>query len=380
MQALARLPIFLALAGKRALVAGNGAPVAWKAELLAAAGADVAIFAERPCEELRTIAAHPPHAAIALQQRAWRIEDFAGAAVAVGGFEDAAEAERFSGAARAAGVPVNVIDRPAYCDFSFGAIVNRSPLVIGISTDGAAPVFAQAVRAKLETMIPRGFARWADAARRWRQAVQSSGLSPSGRRRFWRAFAAFAVSNPQHEPAPSDFDALLRRTEDQATVAEAGSITLVGAGPGDAELLTMRAVRALQAADIILIDDLVSPDILDFARREAKKMLVGKPGAGPACKQDEINALMIVLAKAGRRVVRLKGGDPLTFARAGEEIAACRAADLVVEVVPGITAAQDAAAVRLGMAIPEMPLPACCGWPAAPPARRAQALRSTNRD
>jgi uroporphyrin-III C-methyltransferase/precorrin-2 dehydrogenase/sirohydrochlorin ferrochelatase len=176
MQGLARLPIFLALAGKRALVAGNGAPVAWKAELLAAAGADVAVFAERPCEELRTIAAHPPRAAIALQQRAWRIEDFAGAAVAVGGFEDAAEAERFSGAARAAGVPVNVIDRPAYCDFSFGAIVNRSPLVIGISTDGAAPVFAQAIRAKLETMIPRGFARWADAARRWRQAVQLRGF------------------------------------------------------------------------------------------------------------------------------------------------------------------------------------------------------------
>ena len=197
MQALARLPIFLALAGKRALVAGNGAPVAWKAELLAAAGADVAVFAERPCEELRTIATRSPRAAIALQQRAWRIEDFAGAVVAVGGFEDAAEAERFSGAARAAGVPVNVIDRPAYCDFSFGAIVNRSPLVIGISTDGAAPVFAQAIRAKLETMIPRGFARWADAARRWRQAVQSSGLSPSGQRRFWRAFAAFAVVTTQ---------------------------------------------------------------------------------------------------------------------------------------------------------------------------------------
>jgi len=211
MQALARLPIFLALAGKRALVAGNGAPVAWKAELLAAAGAEVAVFAERPCEELRAIAAKAPRAGITLQQRAWRIEDFAGAAVAVGGFEDAVEVERFSGAARAAGVPVNVIDRPAYCDFSFGAIVNRSPLVIGISTDGAAPVFGQAIRARLETMIPRGFARWAEAARRWRQAVQSSGLSAPGRRRFWQAFAAFALSNPQREPAPADFDALLRK-------------------------------------------------------------------------------------------------------------------------------------------------------------------------
>ena len=385
MQALARLPIFLALAGKRALVAGNGAPVAWKAELLAAAGADVAVFAERPCEELRTIAAHPPHAAIALQQRAWRIEDFAGAAVAVGGFEDAAEAERFSGAARAAGVPVNVIDRPAYCDFSFGAIVNRSPLVIGISTDGAAPVFGQAIRAKLETMIPRGFARWADAARRWRQAVQSSGLSASGRRRFWQAFAAFALSNPQREPAPSDFDALLRRTEDQAAAAEAGSITLVGTGPGDPELLTLRAVRALQSADIILIDDLLGPDILDVARREANTVEIGKTD-----KQDEIT-LMIALAKAGRHVVRLKGAGSPTFGR--DEIAACRGVGLVVEVVPGVAAAANRSeterstvgrisnrvknSARLAP-IPETPLRACCGWPAARPVRRGQALRSTS--
>ena len=393
MQALARLPIFLALAGKRALVAGNGAPVAWKAELLAAAGADVAVFAERPCEELRTIAAHPPHAAIALQQRAWRIEDFAGAAVAVGGFEDAAEAERFSRAARAAGVPVNVIDRPAYCDFSFGAIVNRSPLVIGISTDGAAPVFAQAIRAKLETMIPRGFARWANAARRWRQAVQSSGLSPSHRRRFWQAFAAFAVSNPQREPAPSDFDALLRRTEDQATVAEAGSITLVGAGPGDAELLTMRAVRALQSADIILIDDLLAPDILDFARREAKVALVGKTGRFKTgrLQQDEVT-VMIALAKGGRRVVRLKAGSSPTSGR--EEIAACRRAGIAVEVVPGVSVGGARGETERNTVervsdrvknwgrlapIPETPLRACCGWPAARPARRAQALRSTSR-
>ena len=385
MQALARLPIFLALAGKRALVAGNGAPVAWKAELLAAAGADVAVFAERPCEELRTIAAKAPRATITLQQRAWQNEDFGGAAVAVGGFEDAAEAERFSGAARAAGVPVNVIDRPAYCDFSFGAIVNRSPLVIGISTDGAAPVFGQAIRARLETMVPRGFARWAEAARRWRQAVQSSGLSASGRRRFWQAFAAFALSNPQREPAPSDFDALLRRTEDQAAAAEAGSITLVGTGPGDPELLTLRAVRALQSADIILIDDLLGPDILDVARREANTVEIGKTD-----KQDEI-ALMIALAKAGRHVVRLKGAGSPTFGR--DEIAACRGVGLVVEVVPGVAAAANRSETERSTvgrisnrvknssrlaAIPETPLRACCGWPAARPVRRGQALRSTS--
>jgi uroporphyrin-III C-methyltransferase / precorrin-2 dehydrogenase / sirohydrochlorin ferrochelatase len=329
MQALARLPLFLDLNGKRVVVAGDGAPVAWKAELLSAAGARVDLFAEHACEELRALAAQPPRGAVLLRDRAWRMEDLSGAAVAVGGFENNTDAERFARAARAAGVPVNVIDRPAHCDFSFGAIVNRSPLVIGISTDGAAPVFAQAIRAKLEAVIPRGFARWADAARRWRKSVQDSALSPTARRRFWQLFAAYAFHHPAHEPAQSDFDALFDKTSDQ------GTVTLVGADPGDPELLTLRAVRALQAADIILIDDLVSPDILDFARREAKKMLVGESGDGSACKEDEINALMIALAKGGRRVVRLKRGEPPTFARAGEEV--CRAAGIVVEVVPGIT-------------------------------------------
>jgi uroporphyrin-III C-methyltransferase / precorrin-2 dehydrogenase / sirohydrochlorin ferrochelatase len=350
MAALARLPVFLALDGKRAVVAGHSPAVAWKVELLSAAGATVDVFVENPCEELRAVAKEPPRGAVTFHARPWTQEDFAGAAIAVGGCDDDRDAESFARAAREAGVPVNVIDKPAYCDFSFGAIVNRSPLVIGVSTDGAAPVFAQAIRAKLEAMIPRGFARWADAARHWRQAVHSSGLSFGARRRFWQLFTGFAVSNPNRAPEQSDFEALLARTRDEGTAPDAGSVTLVGAGPGDPELLTLRAVRALQSADIILIDDLVAPEILDFARREAKKMLVGKTGYGPSCKQDEINALMIALARSGKRVVRLKGGDPMIFGRAGEEIAACRQAGIPIEVVAGISAAQGAAA-RLAVSL-----------------------------
>src|SRR6266545_5585246 len=218
MAPLARLPVFLALDGKRAVVAGNGPGAAWKTELLSAAGAAVDVYAENACDELRTVVADPPRGTVALHDRSWQAGDLTGAAITVGGFDDEASAQRFAAAARAAGVPVNVIDKPAYCDFSFGAIVNRSPLVIGISTDGAAPVFGQAIRSRLEAMIPRGFARWAEAARHWRKAVQSSGLSSSGRRRFWRAFAAFAVSNPEREPASSDFDAILS-AKDQATAA-----------------------------------------------------------------------------------------------------------------------------------------------------------------
>ena len=350
MAALARLPVFLALDGKRAVVAGHSPAVAWKVELLSAAGATVDVFVENPCEELRAVAKEPARGAVTFHARPWIPEDFAGAAIAVGGCDDDRDAESFARAAREAGVPVNVIDKPAYCDFSFGAIVNRSPLVIGVSTDGAAPVFAQAIRAKLEAMIPRGFARWADAARHWRQAVHSSGLSFGARRRFWQLFTGFAVSNPNRAPEQSDFEALLARTRDEGTAPDAGSVTLVGAGPGDPELLTLRAVRALQSADIILIDDLVAPEILDFARREAKKMLVGKTGYGPSCKQDEINALMITLARSGKRVVRLKGGDPMIFGRAGEEIAACRQAGIPIEVVAGISAAQGAAA-RLAVSL-----------------------------
>jgi uroporphyrin-III C-methyltransferase / precorrin-2 dehydrogenase / sirohydrochlorin ferrochelatase len=336
---LARLPAFFALENKRVVVAGGSSAAIWKAELLSAAGARVDVFAPGADEELRALAAAPPRGEVVILERHWSASDIAGAAIAVADCADDKEAAAFAAAARAAGVPVNVIDRPAFCDFAFGAIVNRSPLVIGISTDGAAPVFGQAIRAKIEALIPKGFGRWADAARTWRPRVQALALPFRGRRGFWEKFTARAVAAPEREPTAADLEALLA----PATTQDAGSVVLVGAGPGDPELLTLRAVRALQSADVILFDDLVATDILDFARREAKKMLVGKTGHKISCRQDDINALMISLAKAGRRVVRLKGGDPMVFGRADEELAACHAAGIAVEVVPGITTAQGAA-------------------------------------
>jgi uroporphyrin-III C-methyltransferase / precorrin-2 dehydrogenase / sirohydrochlorin ferrochelatase len=348
MTALARLPVFLALEGKRAVVAGGTAAAAWKAELLSASGALVEVYADQVCDELSQLAADPPRGTVTINRLNWSPEILEGAAVAVGAFEDDEGASEFASAARAAGVPVNVIDKPAFCDFSFGAIVNRSPLVIGISTDGAAPVFAQAIRAKLEALLPNGFADWAAAAGRWRNLLKASGLSFAGRRKFWQLFTAHAVANPDHEPDQNDFDRFIAEVRGLGATVENGTVTLVGAGPGDPELLTLRAVRALQSADVILFDELVSRDVLDFARREARKMLVGKTGFGPSCKQEDINALMVSLAKQGKRVVRLKGGDPLIFGRAAEEIEACQAANIPVDVVPGITAAQGAAA-RLGL-------------------------------
>lgn len=350
MESLARLPVFVALDGKRALLVGGTAAAVWKAELLSAAGARVDVYTAVPSDELLALASAAPRGPIRIVPRAWAPRDFDDAALAVGVIEDPKEALRFAAHARAAKIPVNVVDRPELGDFTFGAIVNRSPLVVGISTDGASPVFGQAIRAKLEALIPRGFSRWVQAAQAWRPQVQARALPFRARRRFWELFAARAIARPDAPPTLSDLDSLLARAHGNTERAGVGGVVLVGAGPGDPELLTLRAVRALQSADVILIDDLVAPELLDFARREAKKLMVGKTGHKPSCKQEEINALMISLAKAGHHVVRLKGGDPGVFARAGEEIAACRAAGIPVEMVPGITAAQ-AAGARLGISL-----------------------------
>ncbi len=324
---LARLPVFFALAGKRAVVAGSNPAAAWKAELLSAAGAQVDVYSAEPCDELLAIVNDPPRGPVTITGRTWRAADLSGATLAVGFLENDEAAAEFARAARASGVPVNVIDKPAFCDFSFGAIVNRSPLVIGISTDGAAPVFAQA-----RELLPRGFSQWAAAAARWRSAVKESGLSFAGRRKFWQLFTAHAVTHPQQTPSQDAVQSFLAQVKGLGRATENGSVTLVGAGPGDPELLTLRAVRALQSADVILYDDLVSRNVLDFARREARKVLVGQP--------NNVRALTIRLARQGQRVVRLRGCNPLDVAWSSKEIAAYRAAGLAVKIVPGITAAQ----------------------------------------
>ena len=330
MEPLARLPVFFALQGRHALVAGGTQGAAWKAELLSAAGAEVAVYATEPCDQVVALAIDPPQGAITIHRRAWAVEDLAGVAIAVGAFDNDNDARRFSDAARTAGVPVNVVDNPKFCDFSFGAIVNRSPLVIGISTDGASPVFGQAIRGKLETLVPRGFARWAEMARRWRSDLKATDLTFNARRRFWQLFTERAVKHPDTEPQSSDYELLLKQTRAEGERVERGTVTLVGAGPGDPELLTLRAMRALQSADVILFDEQVSMETLDFARREAKKLLVGKAG-------DDVSELMVGLAKAGRRVVRLRGAD--VAGHADQVLAACRKAGIAIEVVPGVTEA-----------------------------------------
>jgi uroporphyrin-III C-methyltransferase / precorrin-2 dehydrogenase / sirohydrochlorin ferrochelatase len=317
--ALALLPLFHKLDGRKAVVLGTSEGAEWKAELLSAAGAEVIRLSDE-----------------------WGPAEFAGTAIAVADIADADEARRFVDAAHAAGAVVNMIDRPEHCDVQFGTIVNRSPVVIGISTGGGAPVLGQSIRARIEGILPLGLSGWAEAAIAWRPRLKQKLSDFATRRAFWRRFVDAAWANPDQRPSEQDFEQLL-----DSTPQAKGRVTLVGAGPGDPELLTLKAVRALQSATVILYDQLIGADVLELARREARRIAVGKTGHGASCKQDDINELMVELALAGENVVRLKGGDPLIFGRAAEEIDACRSAGIEVSVIPGISAAQSAGASLL---------------------------------
>ena len=341
--ALPNLPLFHKLEGRKAVVVGASAAADWKADLLAAAGAEVVRLGD-----------------------GWSAEQLSGAAIVVA--EATEDVSRIAAAARASGAIVNIVDQPELSDVQFGTIVNRSPIVVAISTDGAAPMLGQSIRARIESVLPLGLSAWAKAAKQWRPRLKERLREFAARREFWQRFVAAAWSDAQRSPTNDDFEALL-----ESTSQPKGRVTLVGAGPGDAELLTLKAVRALQSATVILYDHLIGPDVLELARREARRLPVGKTGHGPSCKQSEINALMVELALAGENVVRLKGGDPLIFGRAAEEIDACRAVSVEVNVIPGISAAQGRGRIAAYLAdrtAASTPCPVCHR-----PRRRRQAPR-----
>jgi uroporphyrin-III C-methyltransferase/precorrin-2 dehydrogenase/sirohydrochlorin ferrochelatase len=349
LNALPKLPIFLDLAGKTILVVGGSDGVAWKTELLAAAGGTVRILAEEPSPELLALVQGNPER-LTLIRRSWRDADLQGASVAVADIEDRQEARLFADMARRSGALVNVVDQPAFCDFQFGTIVNRAPVIVSISTDGAAPILGQAIRRRIEAVLPPSLGTWAKAAKGFRDRLREIVPSKSGRRRFWEKFVDVTfISQAQEDEQLAEIERLARKTlleEDERPPV--GEVIIVGAGPGDPELLTLKAMRELQAADIIVYDRLVTPGVLELARREARRIHVGKEGHGASCRQEDINALIVDLALAGRRVVRLKGGDPAIFGRTGEEVSACHDAGIPVRIVPGVTTASAAAAALNG--------------------------------
>lgn len=304
MEPLATLPVFFKLHGRRVALAGGTAPAVWKAELLSAAGARVDVYAAEPDEELVALAEAPPGGPIAVHRRPWAAGDLVGAALALGAIEDEAEAGRFREAAVRAGVPVNVIDKPAFCDFQFGTVVSRSPLVISISTDGAAPVFGQAIRARIEALLPQGLRAWAEAARDWRAAVQARALPFRARRRFWEIFADRALATTDSAPTAADREACLSAALAESAGVADTQLALVGAGPGTADGITLQAIKALQDADIVFHGSGIAPVLVGYARREAAKLPVAAD-LSPA----EAAAVVLRALRPGRHVW-LDHGNP----------------------------------------------------------------------
>ncbi|QHM74398.1 Siroheme synthase [Mixta theicola] len=334
------LPIFADLNAKPVLVVGGGDVAARKIELLRRAGAEVRIAALELCAELQALAENQQVAWLARQ---FDVSQLDGVYLAIAATDDSELNARVFEAAQQRRLLVNVVDDQPKCTFIFPSIVDRSPLVVAISSSGTAPVLARLLREKLEALLPANLGQMAQVAGAWRDKVKQRFSKMSDRRRFWeRAFnglfaSQMAAGNVQG--AKQTLDAQLTETATQQ-----GEIILVGAGPGDAGLLTLRALQVMQQADVVLYDHLVSDEILDLVRRDADRLCVGKRAGAHSVAQEETNRLLVELAQQGKRVVRLKGGDPFIFGRGGEELQAAQEAGISFQVVPGVTAAAGATA------------------------------------
>lgn len=341
-------PIFLNLEGRRVLLCGSGAVAAAKLRVLSRTTAALHLFAPDPEPALAAAAAE---AGATLHPRPVTAADLPGAALVYAASGEAATDARTARLARAAGVLVNVVDNLDASDFLTPAIVDRAPVTVAIGTEGAAPVLARAIKAELEARLPQGLGVLARAGKAFRPAAEAI---PQGRRRrdFWAEYYFRTGPEVLAEAGEGLLAHALRDllARHLAQAPRPGRVDLVGAGPGDPELLTLRARRLLDQADVVIHDRLVPQAILDLARREALFVPVGKQGFGPSTPQADIHAAMIAHARAGAQVVRLKAGDPAVFARLDEETAALDAAGIDWAVVPGITAA-SAAAAALGASL-----------------------------
>ena len=336
-------PIFLTLDDRRALGVGGGEPAARKVELLLSAGAQVSLVAETVVGDLAQLIAE---GRISWAGGGFDEADLDGLSLVIVASDDTALALRVSQAAQRRGLPVNVVDAPRLSSFIMPAIVDRAPITIAISTGGTAPALARRIRAEIERALPAALGRLARFAEIFRGQVRRTLDTARDRRRFWdRVFggriAELALAGDEIAARRE-----LIRLLDSARhdTPPAGMVHLVGAGPGDPDLLTLKAHRLLQRADVGVDDRLVSPEVLALARRDAERLFVGKRRGGHALSQEAINDKLVALARAGLSVVRLKGGDPLVFGRGGEEVEALARAGIAVEVVPGITAALGCAA------------------------------------
>jgi uroporphyrin-III C-methyltransferase/precorrin-2 dehydrogenase/sirohydrochlorin ferrochelatase len=336
------LPIFLNVKDQPCLVVGGGEVAARKVALLRRATAQVTVIAPNLCASLAELA---QSSEIAHRVAEFAPADVAGFMLVVAATDDLAVNRQVSDAARARGIPVNVVDQPTLCSFVMPSIIDRSPVVVAVSSGGASPVLARLLRAKLETLVPASYGRLATLVQKFRAQVKAKFNTTTERRRFWERVLQGPIAEMLLAGQEKAAHTALEKAVQQEPVGEqtVGEVYVVGGGPGDPDLLTFRALRLMQQADVVLYDRLVGKQVLDLVRREAERIYVGKKRDVHTVRQEEIHELMVKLARQGKRVLRLKGGDPFIFGRGGEEIGTLAEEGIPFQVVPGITAASGCA-------------------------------------
>ena len=334
-------PLFVKLKDQPCLIVGAGEIAARKIEVLSKSGSRITVVAK---EIGRSVQAMQSSLNLEIRQKSFDESDVTGMQLIVSATNNRKTNEQVAAAADQHHIPVNVVDNPDLCSFIFPAIVDRSPLVAAISSGGVSPVLARLMRAKIESVIPAAYGRLAEFANNFRVLVKQQIKQPALRRIFWEQTLQSRVAEliliGKSDEAELEFNQRLKNFEQ---TNNKGEVYLIGAGPGDPDLLTFRALRLLQQADVVVYDRLVSPDILEMARRDAEKVYVGKQRSHHSLPQESINELLANLALAGKRVARLKGGDPFIFGRGGEEIETLAQQGIDFQVVPGITAAAGCA-------------------------------------
>jgi uroporphyrin-III C-methyltransferase/precorrin-2 dehydrogenase/sirohydrochlorin ferrochelatase len=337
------LPIFLDVDKRPCLVAGGGRVAMRKISLLLRAGARVTVVAPDLCAELCQLR---DNGEIVHQPREFRDEDVDGKVLIIAATDDNNINRQVSAAASNKCIPVNVVDSPKLCSFIMPSIIDRSPVQIAVSTGGASPVLARLLRARLESFIPSAYGRLASLVDDFRHKVKNRFRNPDQRRYFWESVLQGRVAEllfaGREEAARTALQHAIDDTDQ--SFESTGEVYLVGAGPGDPDLLTFRALRLMQQADVVVYDRLVSQPILDMVRRDAEMIYAGKERSRHTLSQESINQLLVRLAREGKRVLRLKGGDPFIFGRGGEEIETLAEDGVSFQVVPGITAASGCAA------------------------------------
>lgn len=336
------LPVFLIIKSRSCLVVGGGEIARRKVGLMLRAGAIVRVISPELCSGLQSLA---EKGAIEYINRSYQEGDISGDVLVTAATDDSALNKAVAEAAKRQNIPVNVVNGVEESSFIMPSIIDRSPVIAAVSTGGASPVLARLIRARLESLIPSGYGRLAELAERFRDTVRSRFSEPSDRRRFWDKILQGGVAERVFSGHMEEAEIQLKQQLDEATAEPGlGEVYLVGAGPGDPDLLTFRALRLMQQADVVVYDRLVAKPILEMTRRDARRIYVGKERDRHAMRQEEINGLLASLAKEGHRVVRLKGGDPFIFGRGGEEIDTLAAEGIPFQVIPGITAASGCAA------------------------------------